>query len=119
MKSIRVESANAPAHTASIRSLRLQFHCVGSSIPFFKLKILCFLPEDPPIGVEKLPNELVPVPHRAMDTPTVGTAPESAKAPVAALMTPQSYRSLSAAAATGPKSVAAAIEQLKRAKAWA
>lgn len=50
---------------------------------------------------------------------TLGIAPLAAKTPVAKLMTLQPNRSDKKPANTGPKRVAAAMEQLKRAKAWA
>jgi hypothetical protein len=50
---------------------------------------------------------------------TAGIAPENAKIPIAAVIAPHPRRSINAPAATGPNSVAAAMAQLKRAKACA
>ena len=71
--------------------------------------------ENPSISIEELHVKSASAFDHVKGILTVGTAPEIAKTPIAAVITPQPNRSFNAVAAMGPQSVATAIEQLKRA----
>lgn len=90
--------------------------------------LFCFFVEEPTPSKKELQHSLAlfllrffnghVIFHNAgsVEELTEGIAPEAANTPSAIAMVPHPYCSDKVPAITGPKSVAAAIEQLKRAK---